>query len=79
MSVKIKGCHTHFNKYSGFDLTSDKVHVHKNATENRIRQDKNAVTNIIKVIEERMTNLFCVTPDWTADEPQPLLSISTGM
>ena len=26
-----------------------------------------------------MTNPFCVSPDQTADEPQPLLNISTGM
>ena len=26
-----------------------------------------------------MTNPFCVSPDWTADEPQPQFSISTGM
>ena len=58
-------------KYSGLDLTPDKIHVHTEATENRIRQDEDAVTNIIKVVEERMTNPFCVSPDWTADEPRP--------
>ena len=26
-----------------------------------------------------MTNSLCVSLDWTADEPQPLLNISTGM
>ena len=70
---------TQFLKYSGLDLAPDKIHVHKEATENRIRQDEDAVMNIIKVIEERMTNPFCVSPDWTADEPQPLLSTSAGM
>ena len=59
---------TQFLKYSGLDLTPDKIYVHKEATENRIRQDEDAVMNIIKVIEERMTNPFCVSPDWTADE-----------
>ena len=78
LSVK-KGCHTHFFKCSRLDLTSVKIHVYKDATKNRISQDEDAVTNIIMVIEERMTNPFRVSPDWIADEPQPLRSISTGM
>ena len=65
-------------KYSGLDFTPDKVHIHKDATENRIRQDLDAVTNIVKVIEERMTNPFCVPLDWTADKPKPLSSISSN-
>ena len=49
---------TQFLKYSGLDLTPDKIYVHKEATENRTRQDEDAVMNIIKVIEEEMTNPF---------------------
>ena len=52
---------TQFWKYSGLDLTPGKIHVHKEAMENRMFQDENAVTNIIKVIEGRMTNPFCVS------------------
>ena len=37
-----------FLKYYGLDLTPDKIHVHKEATETRIRQDEDAVTIIIK-------------------------------
>ena len=59
---------TQFLKYSGLDFTLDEVHI----------QDEDAVTNIIKVIEKQMTKPFCVSLDWTADEPQPLLSISNG-
>ena len=70
---------TQILKYSGLDLTPDKIHIHKEATENRIRQDEDVATNIIEVTEESMTIPFCVSSDWTADESQPLLSISTGM
>ena len=71
---------TELLKYSSSDFTSDKIHILKEATKNRIRQDEDedAVTNIINVNEERTTNPLCVSLDWTADEPQPPLSISTG-